>query len=65
VTQFWINFIFHRLQQGSQFKLLRGHIRTYKLIGGSHYDADATTAVFETYQKQLLHLISYERTHEL
>jgi len=32
---------------------------------GPHYDADATIAVAEPYQKQLLHLITCERYREL
>jgi len=32
---------------------------------GLHYDADATKAVAEPYQKQLLHLITCERYCEL
>jgi len=38
---------------------------TYKVTRGAHYDADATMAVPELYQKQLLHLISCERYREL
>jgi len=40
-------------------------MRTYKVTGWPHYDADATMAVSERYEKQLLHLISCERYHEL
>jgi len=40
-------------------------MRTYKVTWELHYDAEATMAVPELYQKQLLHLISYERYHAL
>jgi len=36
-----------------------------KVTRGPHYDADTTMAVPEPYHKQLLHLISCERYHEL
>jgi len=40
-------------------------MRTYKAIRGPHYDADTKMAEPEPYEKQLLHLISCERYHEL
>jgi len=40
-------------------------IRIYKAARGRHYDVDATMAVLEPYEKQLLHYISCERHHEL
>jgi len=39
-----------------------GQMRTCR---ESPYDSDATMAEPKSYQKQLLHLISYERYHEL
>jgi len=41
-----------------------GQIRTYKLTGEPHCDADATMAVSEPYKKQLLHFISCEMYRE-
>jgi len=40
-------------------------MRTNKVTQGPRYDADATMAVPEPCQKQLLHLISCERYREL
>jgi len=42
-----------------------GQMWTYKETQGPHYDADATVAVPEPYEKQLLHLISCERYREV
>jgi len=38
----------------------KGKIRTYKVTGEPHYDADATVAVLALYNKQLLDFISCE-----
>jgi len=43
----------------------KGQMRTYKVTRGPHYDADETLLVQEPYWKQLLHLISCERYHQL
>jgi len=42
-----------------------GQIRTYKVTGEPHCDADATMAVPEPYKEQLLHFISCEMYREL
>jgi len=42
-----------------------GQIRTYKVTGELHCDADATMAVPEPDKKQLLHFISCEMYREL
>jgi len=40
-------------------------MRTYKITRRPHYDADATMAVPEPYQKHPLHLTSCKRYREL
>jgi len=42
-----------------------GHMRTYKVTLGPHYDADATKALLKLPENSFLHLVSCERYHEL
>jgi len=38
--------------------MLRGRMRTYKVIRGPHFDADTKMVVTDSYYEQLHHLIS-------
>jgi len=65
------NFVYHslwidHLKPGiSNWNCSVGHIKTFKVTRGPHFDADATMAVPDFTRNSLANRISCERYHEL